>query len=76
MLFYEIYFKKSNINWKPLIWSKYKIVTKFEQKIWVSLVFVKVYENCPKIKEKIYFMKLTSNKLIITGNRLFGPNIR
>ena len=26
------FFKDSNINWKPLILSKYKIITKFEPK--------------------------------------------
>ena len=28
----EIYFEESNINRKPLIWSKDKIITKFRQK--------------------------------------------
>ena len=28
--FYGTYFEESNINRKPLIWSKYKIITKFE----------------------------------------------
>ena len=32
VLFYETYFQKSNINWKPLISSKYKIITKFGPK--------------------------------------------
>ena len=76
MLFYKTYFKESNINWKPLIWSKYKIITKFEPKKWASLVLGKVYKNCPKIKKKFYFTKLTSKRVISTGNHLFGPNIR
>ena len=29
VLFYETYFEESNINWKPLIWSQNKIITKF-----------------------------------------------
>ena len=29
MLFYETFFEKSNINWKPLIWYRDKIITKF-----------------------------------------------
>ena len=32
VLFYKTDFEESNINWKPLIWSKYKIITKFRQK--------------------------------------------
>ena len=32
MLFDETYFKKSNINQKPLIWPQDKIITKFGQK--------------------------------------------
>ena len=74
MIFYETYFEKSNINWKPLIWSKNKVITKFEQKngrdwIWAmctSLVLGKVYENFPKIKDKYYFMKLTLKGVIST----------
>ena len=31
MLFDETNFEMSNINRKPLIWSKYKIITKFGQ---------------------------------------------
>ena len=38
----------------------------------VSLVLGKVYENCKKIKnKKCYFMKLTSKRVITTGNPLF-----
>ena len=40
-----------------------------------SLVFGKVYENYPKIKEKCYFTKLTSKRAISTGNHFFGPKI-
>ena len=32
MLFYETYFEKGDINWKPLIWSHDKIAMKFGQK--------------------------------------------
>ena len=32
VLFYETYFKNSNINCKQLIWSKYMKITKFGQK--------------------------------------------
>ena len=39
VLFYETDFEESNINRKPLIWSKYKMKTKFGPKKWVSLVF-------------------------------------
>ena len=76
MLFYEIYFEEGNINQKPLIWSHYKIVKKFGSKKWVSLVLGKVYKNCLKIKEKFYFTKLTSKRVIPTTNHLFGPSIR
>ena len=60
VLFDESYFEDSNTNWKPLIWSKDKIITKFGQKIWVSLVLGKVYKNFQKIKKNCYFTKLTS----------------
>ena len=75
MLFYETYFKEGNIHYKPLIWSDYKLITKFRPKKLVSLVSGKVYENGPKIKEKSYFTKLTLKKVISTENHLFGPNI-
>ena len=45
VLFYETYYEESNINWKHLIWSQDKIVTKFGQKKWASFVWVK----CTKI---------------------------
>ena len=35
----------------------------------------KAYENFPKIKEKCYFMKPTSNRVISTVNHLFDANI-
>ena len=38
--------------------------------------FGKVYENCPKIKEKCYFTKLTLKRVLSTENHLFGPKIR
>ena len=64
VLFYETYLEKNNINGKPLFWSQNKITTKFVQKKWVSFIFDKVYENYPKIKEKCYFMELTSKTVI------------
>ena len=76
VLFYETYFEVGNINRKPLIWSHYKIITKFGPKKWVSLVLGKVYENYPKIKKKCYFTKPTSKRVISTRNHLFGPIIR
>ena len=36
----------------------------------------KEYENYPKIKEKCYFTKLTSKRVIPTEKHLFGPNLR
>ena len=66
MLFYETYFEESNINQKPLIWSKYKIITKFKQKKWARLVLGNVYENWPKIKEKVLFYETYFE--ISTGN--------
>ena len=75
ILFYEINFEESNIKWKLLILSQDKIITKFEQKKWASLVLRKVFENCTKIKEKCYLTKLISNSVISTGNLLFGPKI-
>ena len=68
VLFYGTNFEESNINMKPLIWSKDKIIKKFGQKKWVNLVLGKVYKNCPKFKEKCYFTKLTSKRVISTGN--------
>ena len=68
VLFYKTYFTESNINRKPLIWSNDKIITKFGQKKWVSLVFYKVYEKFLKIKKKCYFTNLTSKRVISTGN--------
>ena len=52
VLFYETYFEERNINQKPLISFHDKIAMKLGPKIWVSLVFRKVYKNSPKIKEK------------------------
>ena len=49
---------------------------KFVQKKWVSLVSGKGFENYPKIKEKCYFTKLNSNRVIPTEKHLFGPNLR
>ena len=55
MLFYETYFEESNINRKPLICPQDKIIKKFGQKKWVTLVLGIVYKRCPKIKEKVLF---------------------
>ena len=74
--FYENYFEESNITKKPLIWSQDKKIMKFGQKKMASLVLGKVYENNTKIKEKCYFMKLTSKRIILIRNHLFDPNIR
>ena len=76
VLFYDFYFEESNVNRKPHIWSLDKKIMKFGQKKWSSFVLGKVYENCLKIKEKCYFTKLISKRVISTGNHLFGPNIR
>ena len=76
MLFYETYIEESNINQKPFIWFQDKIITKFGLKKRVISVLDKVYENCSKIKEKCYFMKLSSKIRISTENTLFGPKIR
>ena len=75
VIFFETYFEKSNINLKPLIWFKYKIITKFGQKQWASLVFGKVYEKHRKIKKKCYFKKPSWKRVIWTINHLFGPMI-
>ena len=64
MLFYETYFKDSNIDRKPLIRVQDNIIMKFGQKKWVSLVWGKVYENYTKIKSKCYFAELTSKRVI------------
>ena len=48
VLFYETYFEESNINRKSLIWSHYKIITKFRLKKWVSFVLGNVYKKLPK----------------------------
>ena len=76
VLFYETCFEESNINRKPLFWSKYKIITKFESKKWASLVYGKVYENYLKIKEKCCFKKLASKRVIQIGKHFLCPNIR
>ena len=76
VLFYETYFEESNINWRPLIWSKFMIIMKYGPKKWVSLVSGKAHDNYPKSKETCYFTKVTSKRVISTGNHLFGPNIR
>ena len=52
-LFDKTYFDKSNINRKPIIWSKDKIITKFGPKKQASLVLDKVYKNGPKIMENV-----------------------
>ena len=57
VIFQNLLRREKYINWKSLIWSKDKIITKFGKKKWSSLVLVKVYENCPEIKEKCYFTK-------------------
>ena len=64
MLFYETYFEKSNMNLKPFIWSDDKMRPKFGPKKWVSFILGKVYENYLKIKEKYYFTKPTSKRVI------------
>ena len=64
VLFYETYFKESNIDWNPLILSQDKIRMKFGQKKWMSLILGKVYENWPKIEEKCYLMNLTSKRVM------------
>ena len=74
--FYETYFEESNINRKPLIWSQDKIIKKFRQKKWESLILGNVYENCSKIKEKYYFTKPNSRRIISNRNPLFGSKIR
>ena len=76
VLFYKTYFEESNINWKPLIWSKHEIITKYGPKKWVSFILGKVYENYAEIKEKCYFRKHTSNGVILTENHLFCTIIR
>ena len=76
VLFYETYLDKSNIKWKPLIWSQDKIITKFGQKKWASFALGKVYKNCPKAKEKCYLIKHTSKRVISAGNLLFRRKIR
>ena len=76
VFFLETNFEDSNINWKPLILSHDKIIMKFGQKKWMSLVLVKVYENCLKNEKKCYFRKPTSKRVISIGNHLFGPMIR
>ena len=37
-----------------------------------SLVLGKVYKKCPKIEDKYYFTKLTSEKVLSYINNLFG----
>ena len=73
LLFYDTYSEESNINWKPLIWSHDKIITKFGQKKLASLVLGKAYESCRKIKRKCYYMKLTLKRVIPTKNSYFVP---
>ena len=41
VLFYETYAEESHINQKPLVCSQEKIITKFGQKKWTSLVLGK-----------------------------------
>ena len=74
MLFYETYIEESNINRKPFIWCLDKIVINFAPIQWVSCVLGKVYENCPKIKDKCYFTKPTSKSVISTRKHLFGQS--
>ena len=40
-----------------------------------DLVLGTGYENWLKMKEKFYFMKLTSKRVISTKNPVFGPKI-
>ena len=75
VLFNETYFEESNNNKKPLIWSEHKIITKFGPKKIIEFGLGKVYKNCPKIKKKCYFTKLTSKSVISIGNLLFRPKI-
>ena len=56
MLFYETYFEKSNINKKPLIWSRDKIITKFgKKKKMAEFDFGKIIRKLPKNKGKVLF---------------------
>ena len=63
-MFYETCFEESKTNRKKRFMFKYKKITKFEPKKWASLVFGKVYENYLKIKEKCYFTKFASKRVI------------
>ena len=51
VLFYETCFKESNINWKPLIRSKYKIITKFEPKIGRFWFLAKCAKTAQKLRK-------------------------
>ena len=64
MLLYESYFEQSNINQKPLIWSKLKTVMKFGPKKWVSLVLEKEYENCEESNINQKPLIFTHDKII------------
>ena len=76
VLYYKIYFEESNINQKPLIWFKDKIIVKCGQKKLASFVLGKVYENCAKIKKMCNFKKLTSKRVTSNEILLFCPKIR
>ena len=74
VLFTKTYIEVKNINRKPLIWSKYKIITKYGPKKWVSLVFGKVHENCPKRKEKVLFYETYFDESNINQKALICSN--
>ena len=59
---------KRVISTRNYLFVEDKIITKFGQKKLASLVLGKVYKNSMKIKEKCYFMKLTSKRVISTRN--------
>ena len=77
VLFYETYFKDSNIDWKPLVCAQHNIIMKFGQKKNKRTSFrEKCTKIAKKIKNKCYFTKHTSKRVISTRNPLFSPKIR
>ena len=74
-LFYETYFKTSNIDRKLIFLSQNMLLIIFELKKGVCFVWGNVYKNCSKIEEKRYFTKHTLKRVISTGSPLFGPKI-
>ena len=75
MLFYKTYLEESNINRKPPIWTKDKIIMKFEKKNRQVSFWAKCTKTPQKFMKSVILQNLFRRE-ISTGNLLSAPKIR